>query len=160
MISKIYNKYGVIILDRTLLNQIIQNAFEPWAGRAWIANYKGSQSDTAILLGSISSLAETRMEMTDAGLKLRIYFIAKFGESISAICSSISQTIVDDVKALMNMDIDDVELILTAVLAKRASPREIIYSYKHRDVGPVNMKEAEEAFDELPQERYDLKQNV
>jgi uncharacterized alkaline shock family protein YloU len=160
MLSRIDNQYGKITIDSTLLQQIISNAFEPWSGRVWIANYKGSQSDAAVMLGSFSSLAEVRTEKNAAGIKITIYVMVKFGESISAICSNITQNIADDAKALLGLDVDDVEIIVTAVLAKRASPREIIYSYRHRDVGPVNMIEAAQAFDGLPGESYDLKQNV
>ncbi len=148
MLYRMENSYGTISLDRTLVNQIIQNAMSQYSGRIWQANYKGSQSDAAIALGSISSLAETRLTVTDQGIKLTIYVIIKFGESINSICRSVVQNIADDLKALLNADIDDIEMIVTAVLSKRASPREIVFTYRNRDTGAINMLEAEEAVKE------------
>ena len=148
MLTRTENQYGKISLDKTLVYQILQNAMEPWAGKAWIANYKGQQSDAAVLLGSLYTLYEVHMEMRKRGLFLRVYLMIRFGESISEICRNICQTIVDDTKALLGLDVDDVELVVTAVLSKRASQREIVFTYRNMDVGPVNMIEAEEALKE------------
>ena len=125
------NEYGVISIDNTFLNQIIRESLKPYEGKAWKANYKGKSSDIFIKLGQIEALADQEIKESERGIYIKIYLIVKFGISLGAVTGAIINNIADVLKNDLELEIDDIEVVITAMMMnKNIVKRDIVYSYR------------------------------
>ena len=129
MLTRINNKQGLITYDKAVVEQIISEAFKPYKGSVWIANYKGPQNDIMLALGNYDALAEKEIHLGEHGVSVKVYLIIKIGSSISGICSDCALKIGNDIKNVLQLPLDNVELIVSAVVAKKASKRDIRFDY-------------------------------
>ncbi len=130
MLARVKNDLGVISLNKILLDQIVHQAMEPYRGHVWLANYKGASSDALIKVGGYEAIAEKTYRMNGDRLYMRLFVMVSFGKSISGVCRSIIDSIVRDVTESLGVEIDDIEIIVTAVVSKKTARRHITFSYK------------------------------
>lgn len=106
---------GAITYSKNVIEQITDRAFEPLKGRMWQANYKGNMSEVLMKL-QMDALKQLKMEMTDKGVFLQVFVMAKLGESIGDCSRRVIKSIAEDITRQLELPIDDIVVTLTGVI--------------------------------------------
>ncbi|MBR0139559.1 MAG: Asp23/Gls24 family envelope stress response protein [Firmicutes bacterium] len=130
MLAKENNENGLISLNSILLEQIIHKALEPYKGKVWLANYKGSASDTLFKLGGFDALAEKEVVNDEKGLYVKLYLVLSFGTSIGSTCRDIIFSIDEAAGSMLQLKVWDVAVQVTGVYSKKIAQRDISYSLR------------------------------
>jgi len=124
------NQIGSIGINKNVIDEMITDAFRPYEGRVWLANYKGAVSDMMVRLGNFDSLAESLVELTEKGLFIRLYVMMRFGQSINEMTAAIMDHLAFSLTEYVELPINNIEIILTGMLSKNVAKRNIKMDYR------------------------------
>ena len=118
MLTQYDNSFGALTISRQIIDQIIEHAFAAVEGRLWLANYKGAVSDVLVRIGGFDAIAEKKVEMRDDKLFVRLYAVSQLGESITENCGIVMKSIARDVTEMLEVDLDNIEIVVTGTVSK------------------------------------------
>ena len=118
MLTQYDNSFGALTISRQIIDQIIEHAFAAVEGRLWLANYKGAVSDVLVRIGGFDAIAEKKVEMRDDKLFVRLYAVSQLGESITENCGIVMKAIARDVTEMLEVDLDNIEIVVTGTVSK------------------------------------------
>lgn len=133
MLSREKNEFGYISLNKSLLDQICTHALQEQKENVWLANYKGPSSDPMIMFRGFDGIAEKEIRVTEGKIFIRLYVVVRFGQSISTICEALIGSVRRDIVTLLEIpekDIEDIQIAVTGVLARRLAQRDLEFSLK------------------------------
>ena len=117
MIYQIQNELGVIILNKMLVEQIIDDAFEPLEGKIWLENHYDIVAPTK------------EISMGDNGVLVELFVVFRFGESIENCCRRLMKSIAEDIEFSLNLPLDNIVIHITATKSKNFARRNLLYDY-------------------------------
>ena len=121
MLKRIQNERGAVSIDENIISDMIARGIRPYSGNAWIANYKGIQTDDwMIALGNIGALAEKKISLDEDGkVFVRVYLVMRIGYSIKDVCQSIIDSVKRGVEEQLRMELGDVEIFITGMMSPK-----------------------------------------
>ncbi len=130
LLTKDLNQNGVITYNKLIVDQLIRHALEPYKKKVYLAHYRGASSDLSVKIGNFDALAEKEIRMTTEGVFVRFYVIVRIGQSITEICRDIITRIATDIEEPLQLPVDNIEIVVTAVLAKNPAKRDLFMDYR------------------------------
>ena len=118
MLTQSNNSFGALTINRQIIDQIIEHAFESVEGNLWLANYKGAVSDVLVKIGGFDAIAEKKVEMRDGMLYVRLYVVSRLGESITENCGLVMERIARDVTEMLELPLGNIEIAVTGTVSK------------------------------------------
>ena len=130
MLSREKNEIGIISLGDDLLYQIIAGALAQYEGKLWVTAFRGQLPDQLPKHIRIEGNDDVQIKTKDDSVYVRLYTVISFGQSIGGICEDVINSIASGITSCLEMQVDDIEIVVTGVAAKRIAPRRIIYRYR------------------------------
>ena len=129
MLYKEKNEYGIISLDEILIEQIINDALAPYKGSVYLAYYRGTVSDIFIRMGNFKAMEEKIVRLTEDGLYVKLFLMVKLGTPLRSTLEDIVQSVARRIKEELEIEVDNVVAVVTAMYSKQASKRNIVVKY-------------------------------
>lgn len=120
MLYKEENTLGTITLYKDILAAIVRQQVQSLEGKLFLGNYKGKLSS---LMTKWTDSVE--VNMTPAGLKIRVYVVVRFGTSIKYVTEALIQQIRMEATEMTELPVNQVSVVVTAVLSKQLAKRNI-----------------------------------
>ena len=119
MLTQFQNNLGSLTVNKQIIDQIIEHAFEPLEGRFWLANYRGGVSDVLLRIGGFESIAEKKVQMRQDRLYIRLYVVSLLGESLTENCALVMKRIARDVTEMLEVPLYNIEVVVTGVISRK-----------------------------------------
>ena len=110
MLTRITNEKGAISFDDQMVSDLLEIAVEGSDGKVWLT--KGASPDII---------------MHDKGVFVRADVTVAFGASIKSVLSSVMKRLKKDINDQLGLDVENIEMVVTAVAAKKEAKRFIVY---------------------------------
>lgn len=125
------NEYGVISLDNNYIYKLIKDAISEFGDSVKISEFKPSFPGYYKIFALSSDFNDIKIENRDDGLYISIPVIAEYGKSLKTIANSIILHVYSSLKNELDIQICDIEVIITAVATNKSfSKRNIVFSLK------------------------------
>ncbi len=130
MINKIATDYGVITINRSAVEDLIEEALLPWKGSVFECNYRDQSQEMIIRLAGYQSYRDTKIEELDGGIFIRMPIVMKFGLSIKDVTGSIIESLAGQLRTCLGFEVTGIEVRVTGMIYKGGiTKRNIIATY-------------------------------
>ena len=125
MLYKKETKEGQILLDRTVIAQLVEEQIRQFRGKVWITNPKGVMGGFMNRISGRSELDELDIDVTEDGVTVRIYLAIRFGVSIRMITDRLIADIRKALTEYGEIPVAEVAIVVTGTLSRQLARRNI-----------------------------------
>lgn len=116
---------GTISVSKNVIRNIILEIIDSFDGKVIISNPKGKISKFPYYIGTPNDAEQIEIELTEAGLQIRVHVILKFGTSIKRTTRLMIDEIRSIIKERTGVSINKVTILVTGMISKKIAPRHI-----------------------------------
>ena len=125
MFYKIETEDGYISIEKTVIGKIIIEEVKNFDGKVLISNHKGRVPGIVSKIGGLDDISHLDIIMGTKGLDVRVYIVIRFGSSIGKVTNQLIDGIQEKIKDLTAIEANSVAVIVTGIIAKQFSKRNI-----------------------------------
>lgn len=125
MFYKIETGNGYISIEKTVIGKIIIEEVKKFDGKVLISNHKGRVPGIVSKIGGLDDISHLEILMGNKGLDVRVYIVIRFGASIGRVTNQLIDGIQDNINALTAIEANSVAVIVTGIISKQLSKRNI-----------------------------------
>ena len=125
MFYKIETENGYISIEKTVIGKIIIEEVKKFDDKVLISNHKGRVPGIVSKIGGLDDISHLEIIMGTKGLDVRVYIVIRFGSSIGRVTNQLIDGIQDNIKELTDMEANSVAVIVTGIISKQLSKRNI-----------------------------------
>lgn len=116
---------GYISIEKTVVGKIIIEEVKNFDGKVLISNHKGRVPGLVSKIGGLDDISHLEIIMGTKGLDVRVYIVIRFGSSIGRVTNQLIEGIQDKIKELTGIEANSVAVIVTGIISKQFSKRNI-----------------------------------
>lgn len=125
MFYKIETEEGFISIEKTVIGKIIIEEVKKFDGKVLISNHKGRVPGIVSKIGGLDDISHLDILMGAKGLDVRVYIVIRLGSSIGRVTNQLIDGIQEKIKGLTAIEANSVAVIVTGIISKQFSKRNI-----------------------------------
>ena len=125
MFYKIETEEGFISIEKTVIGKIIIEEVKKFDGKVLISNHKGRVPGIVSKIGGLDDISHLEILMGAKGLDVRVYIVIRLGSSIGRVTNQLIDGIQENIKGLTAIEPNSVAVIVTGIISKQFSKRNI-----------------------------------
>lgn len=125
MFYKIETGNGYISIEKTVIGKIVIEEVKKFDDKVLISNHKGRVPGIVSKIGGLDDISHLEILMGPKGLDVRVYIVIRFGSSIGRVTNQLIDGIQDNIKELTAIEANSVAVIVTGIISKQLSKRNI-----------------------------------